>query len=119
MPPEREDDDAQVLDGPDPRTWPTIDALWDRVLDIRAIDELMTVLSGASPRETSDPAYQEARRFLVTAAGQQCEELARVLLSMYGVRAGEAAGASPFDGAGKPRAFGADSPPPAGTLLPG
>ncbi len=120
MPPEpREDEGVQDLSGPDPRTWPAEPDVWDRVQDIRAIDEVLAVLRGEQARETDDPAVLEARRFLAAAAAQQCEELARVLLGMYGVKAGETAGATPFETAGRPRAFGADSPPPAGTLLPG
>lgn len=117
MPPEAEEED-QVLDGPDPRTWPATPAVWDLVLDVRAIDEVLAALKGEVARDTDDPAYMEARSFLSAAVAQRCEELARVLLSMYGVKPGETAGASPFEGAGRPRAFGADSPPPAGTLLP-
>lgn len=121
MPPEpREDDDVQVLDGPDPRTWPGMPEIWGLVQDIRVIDEVRAALKGEMARDLGSAAYDEARRFLEVAVAQRCDELALVLLSVYQVktREGKGTGASPFDGAGRPRAFGADASLPERTLLP-
>lgn len=106
-----EDDGTQVLDGPDPRTWPGLPELWGLAEDIRVLDDIHGLLSGSVARDASSPAYDEARRFLRTAAAQRCEELSELLLGLYGLTAGEeGAGAAPFQ-AGKPRASGAGSPP--------
>jgi hypothetical protein len=114
VPPEDEEE-AQVLEGPDPRTWPGREDIWGPFTDLRVIDQVAAALKGEPAMDGMSDGYEEARRFLRVLRQEACEQLSLVILSTYGVMPGSGTGASPFSGAGKPRAFGADSPP-AGNL---
>lgn len=112
MPPEAKDEDEpQLIEGPDPRTWPATDEIWGPVTDLRMIDEVAGLLNGKIAMDGMSAAYEEARRFLRALRAEGCEQLALALLATYSVQPADDAGASPFSEAGKPRAFGADSPP--------
>lgn len=117
MPPEPEaEDEPQILEGPDPRAWPGTDEVWGLVGDLRVIDQVNGLLRGdRHAMDGMSTAYDEALRLLTAFRADRCEQLALALLSIYGVTPRDDAGASPFSEAGKPRAFGADSPP-AGNL---
>jgi hypothetical protein len=116
MPPEEAPaDEPQILEGPDPRSWPGMDEIWGPVSDLRAIDAVYELLDGKVAMDGMSAAYEEARRLVRAFRAETCEQLALALLTTYNVQPGDDAGASPFSRAGKPRAFGADSPP-AGNL---
>lgn len=116
MPQPEEDEETPVITGPDPRAWPAMREIWGLVEDLRVLDEVQDLMKGRIAQDGMSEVYEEAGRFL-RASGQEIrEQLSLVLLSIYGITPREDAGASPFSAAGKPRAFGADSSPPAGTL---
>lgn len=112
MQPEEERAEERFLDGPDPRAWPGRREIWGLVEDLAAIDQVNGALKGdRHAMDGMSEAYEEALRLLAVFRANRCEQLSLTLLSVYGVEVPASAGASPFDGAGKPRAFGADSPP--------
>jgi hypothetical protein len=124
VPPEEQgEDEPQILEGPDPRAWPEMPEIWGPVADLRAIDQVAEALAGKIAMDGMSGAYEEARRVLRAFRAEACEQLSLVLLSTYSVTPGEGAGASPYSTAGRPRAFGADSPPsgnlPGAALVPG
>lgn len=110
------EEEVPLLDGPDPRTWPGNNDLWGLVQDLEAIDHVTGLMEGRIAQDGMSESYEEARRFLRAAGAAQREQLSLMLLSMYGVKPSQDSGASPFAAAGKPRAFGADTSPPAGNL---
>lgn len=109
MPPE--EDEPKVLEGPDPRAWPGREDVWGPVADLRVIDQVAGLLKGEVAMDGMSGAYDEARRFLRVLRAEACEQLSLAILSAYGVTPDGDAGASPYSSAGRPRAFGADSPP--------
>ncbi len=111
-----EEPEVQEINGPDPRTWPGNESLWGLVTDIEMIERVTVAVEGPVAQDGMSEAYQESRRFLRSAGAACREQLALMLLAMYGVKPAQDSGASPFAAAGKPRAFGADTSPPAGNL---
>lgn len=111
-----EEEVPQSFDGPDPRHWRGSPDIWGVVEDIKVIDEVLPLLNMPGGYRMS-PAHQEALRFLAAHRVQSCELLAAGILMSQGVPLPqeEAEPDSPFSQAGKPRAFGAESPPPPAT----
>lgn len=110
--PEHEEE-APVLEGPDPRDWERqAPEMWGLVLDIEALDRILAAMNGPAPQD-SGPAYEEARLFLRHSGQQLRGMLGVMILQTYGVPLPET-GTSPFEGAGKPRAFGAGNAVPPG-----
>lgn len=106
-----QEEEFQAIDGPDFREWEIKSPeMWDLVLDLEAAARIRKVFNGPVAADGS-PAYEEARQFL-----DHCERalrvtLATMIITSYGIRMrGEPE--SPFEHAGKPRAFGVDSPGP-------
>jgi hypothetical protein len=115
MPDEQEE--LQQLDGPDPRTWPSNHDIWGLVQDLSTLDHVTSQMDGGGyDQDGMSEAYYESLRLLQAFRVNRREQLALMLLSMYGVVPSPDAGTSPFAAAGKPRAFGADTSPPGGNL---
>lgn len=104
------EDEEQILEGPDPRQWPADTAIWNLVEDIEVLDKVIGLLSGPL---AAGPITMECRNMLAQSATQQREVLSGLLLALYGTKLPETA-KSPYAHAGRPRAFGADPPPPPG-----
>lgn len=114
MPPEPQEE--QVLDVKDPRKWMADTEFTDVMRDIEVVDMVLELLNGKIAQDVVGPAYGRARDFLRQSGAQLREHLSLMLLEMCGIRLEGEDEASPFRGAGKPRAFGADPSPPASTL---
>lgn len=105
---------------PDPQEDPTLEGpdfrnleaeapdIWSLLLDIESLDRVLAVMKGAATE--GSVAYGVARHFLEYCAQEHRVRLAELIITKYGVPVTER---SPFGQAGKPRAFGAESPPPA------
>jgi hypothetical protein len=82
-PPEEE---IPVWKGPDPRLWQLEPAgLWDRVLDVRAADEMVRAITGEGPQSGMSPAWIEACALARKIAADAREHLAGAFLDAYGV----------------------------------
>ena len=113
MPDEEQPGEPEVLDGPDPREWPIKSPeMWSLVLDIEALERIRRAMNGpVVPVAEQD--HEEARQFLDHADRQLRATLGAMIIDTYQVpRSSEPRDTSPFGGAGKPRAFGAEHPPP-------
>lgn len=98
-----------TLEGPDFRKLEAeAPDIWNLLLDIEGLDRLQAVMQGAAT--DGSVAYGVARHFLEYCAREHRVRLAELIIMKYGVPVTER---SPFGQAGKPRAFGAESPPPA------
>jgi hypothetical protein len=105
----RAEPEVSSWEGPDPRDWENRPVIWNLVRDIEALVRTQAALAGSS-EIGAGPAYPEAQRFLQVMGDQLRGCLALAVLDAYGMAPGEPTRSSPFDGAGKPRAFGADLP---------
>lgn len=112
-PPEEE---PQFFDGPDPREWMGRPEFIRAVQNVETIDALIAALKGPIAQEGS-AAYREALRLLTILGYQARYELSVMVLKAQGVPVPEEddGDSSPFSGAGKPRAFGAEPAPPPAT----
>jgi hypothetical protein len=111
-----DEEQPQVLDGPDPREWPVraIEA-WNLMLDIETWDRISAAMNGPIAQDHTGPAYGAARRFLASAGGQLRTQLGEMICQLYGVPVAEEDDSPPFAAAGRPRAFGAEAQPPPAT----
>ena len=97
-----------VLEGPDFRNLEAeAPEVWNMLLDIEAIDRVLAVMRGQAT--SGSVSYAVARQFVEYLAGEHRVRLAELIIKTYGVPMTEK---SPFDQAGKARAFGAESGPP-------
>lgn len=101
----------EVHDGPDFSEWPRAATdLWRLVLDIEACDRIQAAMNGPAAQDAG-PHYEEARRFLQMAGRQLRASLGVMICASYGIAVREdREDDSPFAGAGKPIAFGAERP---------
>lgn len=101
-----------ILEGPDFRNLEAeAPEIWNMLLDIEAIDRVLAVMRGQAT--SGSVSYAVARQFVEYLAGEHRVRLAELIVKTYGVPMAET---SPFGNAGKPRAFGAESPGPPGNV---
>lgn len=105
---ETPDQEHPVLEGPDFRNLEAeAPEIWNMLLDIEAIDRVLAVMRGQATN--GSVSYAVARQFVEYLAGEHRVRLAELIIKTYGVPLEQS---SPFGNAGKPRAFGAESPVP-------
>lgn len=82
---DEEAQDVPVHEGPEPRTWQSVPAIADLAADVRAVDEMLSTLTGDKPQGGMPLVYDEARAFLLVIARERRTALAMVLLDAYRV----------------------------------
>jgi hypothetical protein len=93
--------------GPDFSNWPRdADAAWKLVMDIEYCARIQAAMDGPAPHGV--PEYEEAVSFLATQARYLRAELGAMICRQYGIEPDDEDDRSPFAGAGRPIAFGAE-----------
>jgi hypothetical protein len=106
-----EDGTPEEHEGPDFSDWPrSADQLWKLVMDIEYCDRILAAMNGPVAQEAGRE-YEEGREFLREAGRQLRAQLGYLICVRYKIKVRDEEGASPFSGAGRPRAFGAERPP--------
>ena len=86
---EAEPEEAPDLEGPDPRTWMSIDKIWQPTEDVLAADKMLKLLSGEIAQNGMSGHYEEARSLVRKIASTAREQLALAILDAYGALAPE------------------------------